>query len=173
MQDTPKAKLPWRKPRRLREVRQFTLSRETSDRIDRLAVDRGISRSDVIERAIRLDYALVFTLFLEGKGHAEVVVATGIEPALVRSLFDEYRAGYQPVEHATPLAIAHARERTAREKRLAAEASAQGRIAEAAARERTSAHKAWVDLADAQTRKHLGELAENSKVLDRAERRRA
>jgi len=151
----------------MRQVRQFTLTQAVSDRIDQLAHDRGISRSDVIERLVTFDYTAVFKLFLSGAAHAEVVVATGLEPELVRELFAEYRAGYNPCERVAAVAVEHARERAAREKRMAAEVTAQARTVEALTRERRHVRTAWVDIHKSQTRKHLGELAENTKILSR------
>jgi len=153
------------KPRRMRKVRHFTLLEEIDKRIDFLANERGISRSDVIERAIRLDYAEVFRLFVDRKTFAEVVIATGIEPGTVRLLWDEYRAGYEPLESSQGLAIARSQERAARERRLAKETEAHARITVAASREKRAAADAWARINEAQTRKHLGELAENTKIL--------
>jgi hypothetical protein len=154
-------------PRRMRQVRQFTLTQAVSDRIDALAHDRGISRSDLIERLVTFDYALVFKLFAAGTKHHEVVIATGLEPELVRELFAEYRAGYNPCERVPAVAVAQARERAAREKRIAAERLAEVRTVEAVTRERRASTQAWVEINKSQTRKHLGELAENSKLLSR------
>jgi hypothetical protein len=152
---------------KFRLICQFRLTKAVSDRIDQLAHDRGISRSDLIEHMVTFDYALVFKLFLSGAKHAEVVVATGLEPELVRELFAEYRAGYNPCERVPAVAVAHARERAAREKRIAAEALAGVRTVEALARERRHVRSAWVELDKSHTRKHLGELAENTRILTR------
>jgi Ribbon-helix-helix protein, copG family len=173
MQTAPNGARPRVKPRRLRQVRQFTLSKDVDDRIDRLSIEQRISRSDVIEKAIRLDYAAVFRLFVANASLAEVVIATGIEPRLVRSLWDEFRAGYEPVESSQALAVAKAQERAARERRLATESRTHARLVEADVRERVTARRAFVDLEAVRTRKHLGELAETTKILTRARTRQA
>lgn len=159
--------------RRYRQVRHFTLSQAVSDRIDELAFARRISRSDLVEALVTFDYSRIFELFKAGTPHHDVVILTGHEPSFIRELYAEFRAGYEACEAVPEVAVARAHESAARERRIAAERIAEVRLAETISRDRRHRENAWVKIHETNTRKHLGELAENSKVLASTRRAKA
>jgi hypothetical protein len=154
-------------PRSLRIQRQIYIARETLLRIEELARQRGIRFSHVIDEAMKIDYRVIWSLFVEQRSHAEVVLATGLDPQIVRELHAQFRAGYGPVVSLPSLVVEKTRLKAARERRIAAEAASEAKIAAAGARAASSAHKAHVRVAEIQKEKHLGSLAATNEILER------
>jgi hypothetical protein len=82
----------------------FSVKPELLARVDARARDLRVSRSAFIigrldeEKAV----ATLFPLFEEGKEFADVVLATGLPPATVRRVHEEFVHGFKPIPAPAP-----------------------------------------------------------------------
>lgn len=77
---------------RLKGTYTFTLSDVAIARVRFLAKQQGVSSSRVLEALIgEVDYRDMFDRFDRRVPMAQIVIATGQPPALVRALYDEYK----------------------------------------------------------------------------------
>jgi len=86
---------------RLRGRMSMSLSVIAIARIQFLAKQQGLSASRVVEMLVgEVDYQQMFKLFAQRLSLGHIVIATGQPPALVRALYNEYRADLYEKERA-------------------------------------------------------------------------
>jgi hypothetical protein len=87
-----------RAPVRIRSAYHFTLSKAAIATLSTLSQRLNMSQSRTLETFLLADYAAIFTRFKRGEKFADIVIATGFPPMLIRELYREYQSGFDSLE---------------------------------------------------------------------------